>query len=366
MEFKDIAGNEQLKEVLVGMADSGKIPHAMLFYENDGCGAFALVQAWLQYIFNTSGNKVAKMIHPDIHYIYPVNIGSLSGSLKSDAVTSDTYIAEFRKLAISNPYFLEEELNNAIGLEGRVGIIAMPQAKALMNSLYLSPVEDGYKVVVVYLPEKMNDVCANKLLKVIEEPPEMTLFMMITHNPDKVIQTIFSRCQSFRVLPAEKGEVAEVLEHQFGMNGLDADRYAMASGGSVGQALYLATDSEDYRFYMNMFSDLMQAIVAKDLLTALEVSEDLAAIDSKEKQKAFLVFAGDALRKIYVLQNGLPEIAGIREEDSVFYENMARQLPQRFCEKVLPILDKTMSQLARNVSQKMLFTDLTNRIFLSI
>lgn len=378
MRFADITGNQSVKAALSGMVDSGRIPHAMLFYENDGCGALAIVSAFLQYLNcqNPSGGdscgecpscrKISKMIHPDIHYVYPVNIGSKSGKKKAEDVTSETYITEFRELASANPYFLEDQLSDAIGLEGRVGNISISEAKSITSKLYLSSVEGGYKAVVMYLPEKMGEACANKLLKIIEEPPFQTLFLLITHNPDKVMQTIFSRCQSSRILPLSKEEVCSVLVEKFGIGQEEASKAAAQAGGSIGEALWASGDREDYNAYMDMFSDLLNSIVARDLITALDVADSITSLDSREKQKAFITFAGDCIRKIFLLQQGLPQISGITAQEQAFFQNMATRLPGKFCSRTLANLDQTSKLLSRNVSQKMLFTDLANRMFISI
>lgn len=378
MKFADIMGNQAVRSALSGMVDSGRIPHAMLFYENDGGGALAMISAFLQYLYcqNPSGGdscgecpscrKISKMIHPDVHYIYPVNIGSKSGKKKAEDIISETYITEFRDLAARNPYFLEDQLSDAIGLEGRVGNISISEARSITSKLYLSAVEGGYKAVVLYLPEKMGEACANKLLKIIEEPPMQTLFLMVTHNPDKVMQTIFSRCQSSRILPLAKEEVSQVLIEKFGISQEDAVKCAAQSGGSIGSALWAAGDREDYNNFMDMFSDLLNAIVARDLISALDVADSICSLDSREKQKAFITFAGDCTRKIFLLQQGLGQISGVTAQEQAFFQNMAARLPGKFCSRTLANLDQAAYLLSRNVSQKILFTDLADRMFISI
>ena len=210
MQFSEIIGNAEVAKALVSMADSGRVAHAMLMYENEGCGALALALAYVQYL-NCSNphdgdscgecpscRQMAKLIHPDVHYVFPVNKGPKTSD---DKPTSESYLKYWRELAIANPYFVEADLQRAIGIESKNGLIAVAEARNIISKLSLTAVADGYKAVIFYLPEKMNQETANRLLKMVEEPPVKTLFIFITHAPEKVLQTIFSRCQSVRVIP---------------------------------------------------------------------------------------------------------------------------------------------------------------------
>ena len=351
MRFADIIGNAEVAKALASMADSGRVAHAMLMYENEGCGALALALAYVQYL-NCSNphdgdscgecpscRQMSKLIHPDVHYVFPVNKGPKTSD---DKPTSESYIQYWRELAIANPYFVEADLQKAIGIESKNGLIAVAEAKSIISKLSLTAVADGYKAVIFYLPEKMNQETANRLLKMVEEPPEKTLFIFITHAPEKVLQTIFSRCQSIRVMPLTKDETAQV------------------------KALNPFDDREEYNLFMDLFSDLMNAIVARDLMAALECGEVVAALDSREKQKAFCAFAGECIRKIFMIQQNMPQIAGVAEEEQEFYSAMAGKCGKGFCSKSITNIEKVVAMIDRNVSSKILFCDLVNRMFLSV
>ncbi len=375
MKFADIIGNKAAADALLSMADSGRVAHAMLFYENEGCGAIPLALAYVQYL-NCSNpvdgdscgecpscRQMAKLIHPDVHFVFPVNKGPKSSD---DKPTSESYVRYWRELVLNNPYFLESDLQKAIGIESKSGLIAVAEAKSIIGKLSLTAVADGYKAVIFYLPEKMNQETANRLLKMVEEPPEKTVFIFITHAPEKVLQTIFSRCQSLRVLPSSVEDVEAVLVQKLGVDPSEARAKAAVSGGSVGMAMSMIGDKEDYNRFMDMFSDLMNSLVARDLSSALECGEQIASLDSREKQKAFCTFAGDCIRKIFMLQQKLPQIAGIPEEESAFYETMAQKCGRKFCSKTITNIEKVAYMIDRNVNSKILFCDLVNRMFLSI
>ena len=351
MRFSEIIGNEVVAKALASMADSGRVAHAMLLYENEGSGALPLALAYLQYLNCEdrqdgdscgecpSCRQMAKLIHPDVHFIFPVNKGPKS---TDDKPVSESYIRYWRELALADPYFKEADLQKAIGIESKSGLIAVAEAKSIITRLSLAPVYDGYKAVVFYLPEKMNQETANRLLKMVEEPPEKTLFLFITHAPEKVLQTIFSRCQSIRVMPLTKEEQRAV------------------------DAMKPQSEDEDAVVYMDLFSDLLRAVVMRDLTSALECGESMASLESREKQKAFCAFAADCLRKIFLVQQKLPQIASVSDGEQEFYEEMAQKCPKGFCVKAVTNIEKVVAMIDRNVNSKILFCDLVNRMFMNI
>ena len=351
MRFQDVIGNERVAQTLAAMADSGRVAHAMLLYENEGCGALPLALAYIQYLncANPSNGdscgkclsckQMEKLIHPDVHFVFPVNKGPKSSD---DKPTSESYIKYWRELAIADPYFTEADLQKAIGIESKNGLIAVAEAKSIISKLSLTSVADGYKAVVFYLPEKMNQETANRLLKMVEEPPEKTIFLFITHAPEKVLQTIFSRCQSIRVLPLTKEEAEQV------------------------RLCKPEEDREEYNRFSDLFADLMNAIVSRNLMSALDCSEQMAALESREKQKAFCTFASDCIRKIYMIQQNMPQIADVSEDEQEFYSKMASSCGKSFCQRSVTNIDKVVAMIDRNVSSKILFCDLVNRMFLSL
>lgn len=374
MKFADIPGNESLKKTLAAMADSGRVAHAMLLFENEGCGALPVALAYIQYLNCTdrkngdscgecpSCRKMSKLIYPDAHFIFPVNT---SRKIDVQKPVSESFSGLWRELVLKNPYFLESELYSALGIEGKAGVIAIAEAKNILEKLSLAPVEDGYKTVLMWLPEKMNAETANKLLKVVEEPPEKTVFIFVTHHPDKVLPTIFSRCQSYRIMPLSKEELSGVLINGFGKDAAAAEQQAAISGGSVGVALDAMGEREEYNAFMQIFGDLMRALSKRDLYAALEASDSISSMDSREKQKAFCIFAGECIRKIFLCRNGMSDIAGIPREEAGFYSDMASAAGVSFCSKASALLDRSVMLLDRNVNQKMIFSDLVGQMFVN-
>ena len=337
MRFADRKGNEAAVEVLRSMADSGRIPHAMLLYENQGCGALAIALAYLQRLnceHPVNGDacgecpscrQMAKLVHPDVHFVFPVAAGSV---IKDDHPVSDMGIGAFRELFLRNPYFSEQELYDALGVEGKSGNISVFEAKNIINQLSLSAVAGGYKAVVMFLPERMNTQAANKLLKILEEPPAKTVFMLITQNPEDVLSTIFSRCQGLRILPFDRSQ------------------------------LVVSAYSEENAALWN---PLCGALLKKDLYAALECADAIAALGSREKQKAFCNFASEQIRKAFLCDKGLENIASVTDGEAP-----VRGLSSRFCLKAVSSIDRASMLIGRNVSAKMVFTDLVNRLFVNL
>lgn len=326
MTFAQVSGQDQVKAALAGMVDADRVPHAILFHEDDGGGAFPLALAFLQYLFcahrdgDSCGscpvcNKIGKLIHPDIHFIFPTAAGSISLE----------YMDKFRPLALERPCFTAAELLEAMGIEGKNSMIAVSEAKHLLDALSLSALEGGYRAVVIYLPEKMNQEAANRLLKMIEEPPQQTQFVLITHAPEKVLVTISSRCQRIRVAPS-------------------------------GPAAVVAFEEPE------LLHDLMDALLAKDLLSALGVADRLSALTSRESAKSFCKFAADAMRQLFLRQQGVTSLAVDGEE----YDAWAAKCRKTFPRQALDALGRAQSLIDRNVNMKILFTDLVDRLYLSI
>lgn len=298
-----------IEEILKGMVDAGRVPHAIMFSEPDGGPAFGLTVGFLKYLYGEAGGRVAKLIHPDVHFIFPTTSPQTSSSLAP----------QFRELALANPSFTEAELNSALGIEGKSSLIAVAEAKEVLSSLSLSALEGGWRSVVIYLPEKMNQETANRLLKSIEEPSEKTLFILITHAPEKVLRTIWSRCQHFQ----------------------------------LGDALRTPDfDSPE------LLDTLMDALSSRDLFAALEAGEKISSLPSRENAKAFCKFAADAMRNLFIAQQGLDLPATSSGKASEWAPRFKKTFPRA----AAACFDRAARLVDRNVNTKIVFTDLVNRL----
>lgn len=359
------------------MADRDKIPHAILMYENEGCGALPLALSFLQYVNcknrhdgDSCGhcpacNQSSKLIFPDTHFTFPITSGTkVSG--EAGKLVCDQFSPYWKELVLKNPYFLENELSSALGYEKKSGIISKAEGSAILQKLSLSSVTDGYRAIIIWLPEKMNLQTANMLLKSIEEPYGKTIYILITHSPEEVLQTISSRCLHIRVSPSSKENVKKTLTEFFGIASEEAEIAASFSWGSVGAALQSLSDKSAASEIKELFFDLMKNLMYKNYISALETGEAIASLESREKQKAFCNFAGEAMRKIFMLQQGLPSLSGVHPDYEAFYREAAGRCKKSFSRKAIEILSKAYQMLDRNVNQKIVFTNLVNRMFVSI
>ena len=372
--FSDIPGNDSVKKALVSMVDGGRVPHAIMMYENDGCGALALAQTFLQYASCSnrhdgepcgkcpSCNQFSKMIYPDLHYTFPVTTGTkVSGEAKN--LICDMFVPYWRELVLGNPYFLESELSTALGFEKKSGQILVAEGHDILKKLSMSAVSGGYRAIVIYLPESMNASTANMLLKAIEEPEANTVFILVTHSPESVLPTISSRCQGVRVLPLSREEVSAELQGRFGVPKEDADMAAVISGGSVGVALRELSEKEDVMAVKDLLRQLLLSLVARDLKASLETGEVVAAMESREKQKLFCNFAADALRNIFLIQQEMEGIAAISASDADWIRTVAGGCSRTFSRKALDVFNKASMLIDRNVSQKIIFANLVDRLY---
>ena len=323
-----VYGNTEICEALHRMAESGHVPHAILLHEDDGAGAFPVILNFLEELYK--GNpRVAKLIHPDIHFVFPV--------AGPDKPVSIQFMKPFRELLLENPYFFENELYTAIGIEGKQSNISVNEARALLDTLSLSAVEGGYRTVVMYLPEKMNAQAANALLKMVEEPPLRTLFLLITHAPEKVLVTISSRCLHLRLQPL-------TLE-------ADAEVHATEAAGNT--------------VLRDLFHDIMEALTTRNLIQALETADAVADLKDREKQKAFCRLASEDLRRIFLLQK-TPQLAQLPQGEEDWFRRMASAFKPTFPRKAVEALERAQMLIERNVNQKILFTDLVNKLYISL
>ena len=205
MRFEDVIGHDGLKDQLKNMVDTGRISHALMFTGNEGSGNLALALAFGSYLLSkncedehASMVKCAKFVHPDFFFCYPVN---KTKKVTGTKIYSKDFITEWREFLLNDPYMSNGDWMAHLGIENKQGLINVNQAKEVLKDLSLKPYESQYKVMLVWLPEKMNNETANKLLKILEEPPQKTVFILVSQNPEKLLPTIQSRVQMVHVKP---------------------------------------------------------------------------------------------------------------------------------------------------------------------
>ncbi len=372
MQFADIIGHSQIIENLRKMVDTNRVPHAILFTEKHGYGALHLVLATISYMFCTDKqdgdscgrcsqcSKTGKLVHPDLHFTFPINTSTLVGKDKRAEI--DEFYPLWRELVKENPWFSEQELYRAIGIENKFGNISVNEANGIMRKLSLSSYEGGAKIMIIMFPERMNQEAANKLLKSLEEPQPDTYYFMISHNPGKIISTILSRCRIIELMPIERDILGNAIQRDFSLPEDDASFWARCSGGSYGKAAELIAGESEQSENYSLFLELLTLGVKKDLVGMFDIWNNIAGW-GKEAQKSFCSEGLEILRKLYIINMGLDDISYTHPGEQERLKKLSGSLKGNFYEKGYGFLNSAIDCIERNVNPKFIFCDLCNRIY---
>ncbi|MFA5325664.1 MAG: DNA polymerase III subunit delta [Bacteroidales bacterium] len=377
MRFSEIIGNSELKLHLAQMVDKGMLGHALLFQEESGCGGLAVALALAQYVNCKqhvdgdscgecpSCHKYQKLIHPDLHFAFPVNTSKESATSEKKKPVSDFFLQNWRELILNNPYFSEQDLYINIGIENKSGNISVYEAKQIIDKLSLRSFEGEYKTMIIWLPEKMNAEASNKLLKLLEEPPLGTLFLLVSQSPEKLLPTIISRCQIIRIQPIPTEKLSIILKKRCNISDSKASIIAKLSSGSYGKALNILSEQEETSEFKEIIEQLFEAGMGKKLYSMFPIWGNLAEL-GRERQKEFCIYAENYIRKIFMVANGLSEISFTSDEEMAYINSLASKINPAFYEKGLKIFDDAISSIENNVSSKLIFCNLCNRLLLSL
>ncbi|MBQ9751481.1 MAG: DNA polymerase III subunit delta [Paludibacteraceae bacterium] len=372
MQFRNIIGQEEVKQQLRQAVRDGRIPHAQLFTGISGVGKLPLALAYAQYIAcpnrtdeDSCGTcptclQYQKLQHPDLHFAFPI--------VKGDAGdVCDDFMDKFRSMILSQPYFDIDDWYRYLGVETKQGMIYEKESGEILRKLSLKSFGDGYKVMIIWLPEKMHVACANKLLKLLEEPPMKTVFLLVSEQPELLLTTIVSRTQEVRVPRLTEAEIAEVLlrDHSDVSPSLAADIAHMSSGSYL-TALKVVDENEGNSQNFNDFVALMRNAwlvgQKKDYSALLQLRKwSLDMADSnlgREKQKAFLQYAQRQLRENYIYNFHCADMNYQTEAERNFSSKFAPFIHENNVERMMDELSKAEQQIAQNGNAKIIFFDL--------
>ncbi|MFA7116089.1 MAG: hypothetical protein WC140_02480 [Bacteroidales bacterium] len=373
MRFNDIIENKELILNLKKMSDTNRVAHAIMFVENDGQGAIGMVLSLTQYIMCESHNegdscgkcpkcnRISKLIHPDVHFVFPVNSTSKSSSRKP---ISEDYLNIWRSVVLDNPYFTETKLNSELGIENKVGIINVAEADRLLQILSLHSYEGGKKVFIIYLPERMNTATSNKLLKMIEEPTPNTYFFFVSHSPENIIQTIISRCLLIRLDSIDTNALTEQLILKYDLSKEEAYSFAKISNGNYGQAISYIKDKNIRSPYLELIEKLLKESYKRNLFNLLQNNDAFVKL-GRDKQKAFTQYFEEIIRKIMLCNQGLEKIAFCTEEELQLVKNY-KNISLGFFEPIFKKLEDLRMSIESNVNAKVAFFNFMNLLFIDM
>lgn len=363
MFFKDIIGQEQVKERLRLELHEGRVPHAQLFAGPEGSGALPLAIAYARFLLCThrgetdacgtcpSCVKLNKLAHPDLHFVFPVVKRKGGGD-----TVSDDYIREWRELAISTPYFGLNHWLDAMGAENQQAQIFVKESDELTRKLSLKSSEGGYKVVVLWLPEKMKVECANKLLKLLEEPPALTVFLLVSEEPDRILPTILSRTQRVNVPRLGDSEISTALSRQFGLQLSDAAETARLANGSYLQALEIIHRGDDNLLFFELFVSLMRLAYQRKVKDMKDWSETVATM-GRERQKNFLAYCQRMVRENFISNFHRRELNYMNRDEANFAVRFAPFINERNVIGIADELSEAQAHIEQNVNPRMVFFD---------
>ncbi len=370
MNFSRIPGHKETIAKLIRSVSEERVSHAQLFTGPEGCGSLALALAYAMYVScenRTSEDscgtcksclKYEKMIHPDLHFVFPV-----IRDKKNAEPVSDAYIEQWREFVRQSPYFAVNDWLNSIEVENAQGLIFASEAGEIIKKLSLKTFESDFKIMIIWLPEKMHPAAANKLLKLIEEPPDKTLFILVSDEPDKLLPTIISRCQLLKIPGFSDEDIREYLKTNYSDDDRKAAEIAKVSNGNIIRAIALHENEESAIQNLDRFKNLMRFAWKRDIVSVIGWSEEIAST-GREPQKNFLSFSLRILRENLMLsldqmKNNLVFLAG---DEASFSDNFHPFITQK---NIYPLTDEfnlAHSHVEANGNAKIIFLDLALKV----
>lgn len=369
MQFREIIGQESIKKQLCLSVQKGRIPHAQLLTGKQGIGKLQLAIAYAQYLNcpnRTESDSCGvcptclqyqKLQHPDLHFAFPI--------VKTDAGdVCDDYMDTFREVVLNQQYFSLDDWYKALGVETKQGMIYEKESSEILRKLSLKSYGDGYKVMIIWNPEKMNQVCANKLLKLLEEPPRETVFLLVSEHPELLLSTIVSRVQQIRVPDLSEEELSKYFP---------SDIAHIASGGYLTAKKVAENNEQNQRFLQDFVSLMRNAWKVghkRDYVALQEMRKwSLEMADSKvgrERQKAFLQYALQQVRENFIRNFAQPEMNYQTQEEAAFSERFCPFIHEGNVELLVDELSRAEQQISQNGNAKIIFFDLCLQMIVHI
>lgn len=363
MYFKDIIGQESIKQRLIQDVNEGRIPHARLICGPEGVGKLPLAIAYARYVscknrteHDACGTcpscvKFDKLVHPDVHFVFPI-----IKSAKGKKEVCDDYITEWRSFVLNNPYFNLGHWLNEIDAENSQAIIYAKESDEIIRKLNLKSSEGGFKVVIVWLAEKMHQVCANKLLKLLEEPPEKTVFLLIAEAPDMLLTTILSRTQRLNMKKIDDESIAKVMQQRYGVDKQESFSIAHLANGNFIKAMETIHLNEEKQLFFDLFVNLMRLSYQRKIKEMKLWSEQVANL-GRERQKNLLEYCQRMVRENFIYNLHKPELVYMTTDERNFATRFAPFINHRNVMKLMDELAEAQMHIQQNVNAKMVFFD---------
>ncbi len=376
MKFKEVIGQEEAQQRLIQMVSEGRVPHAMMFCGPSGCGKMALALAFASYLLckNSEGTDdscgtcqqcamLRSWSHPDLLFTYPVI--KPSGSSADHKTISDDYAREWREMLSEGPYFSMDQWLEKMKAGNQQALIYVAESEVLIRKLSMKSSQGGYKVNIIWLPERMREDCANKMLKIIEEPPQQTVFLMVCEEPERLLETIRSRVQRIDMKRIDTQAIEKALVERRAIDEVMAHQIARASNGDWLKALEELDASNENHQFLDLFILLMRQAYMRNVKDLKVWSESVAAL-GRERQKRMLVYFQHLVRENFMYNFGNPELVYMTTAESNFAKNFARFINEANVIEINDIFATALRDIGQNGNPKMVFYDVALKMIVAI
>lgn len=367
MFFNEVIQQSEIKERLIRSARENRVSHAQLFLGPEGAGALPLALAYAQYLLCTDKQehdscgvcnnciRIKKLEHPDLHFSFPV-------VLQKDKVEiADDRIAEFRKAVIEQPYLSINHFLSLLDEDTKSPVIGTKEAGSIIKKLNYKSYEGQYKILIMWMAETMNTTAANNLLKIIEEPPDHTVFLLIAQNAESMLPTILSRTQIIKVNRLKDDEITTALKEKFALDDEQALNMALLAEGNYWTALNLALELEDNGFDMTTFREWMLLCHRKNIPGLMKWADEIAAL-SREQQRGFIRYAMHIFRQCIVGTYTDLELQRVREEEADFIAKFSQFVHGLNIIQLNEEFNKSHYYIERNANPKLVFINLSFKV----
>lgn len=367
MRFDEVIGQKEVTDRLLQMVQEERLPHALMLCGSSGSGKMALALALASFLLTDANKQLTstqrqqadamlnKWEHPDLHFSYPVI--RPTGTSPEHKMTSSDFGRQWHEMLKKGAYFSMDQWLTMMDANNQQAVIGVGESDELIRKLSLKSSQGGYKVSIIWLPERMNQECANKLLKLLEEPPSQTVFVMVCEAPEHLLETIRSRVQRIDVKKIDEEDIKRALVERRGIDEATAQRVARVAGGNWLKALGELDADNENRAFFDMFVLLMRLAYKRDIHDLRRWSDNVAGY-GREKQKRMLTYFMRLVRENFMYNFGMPELVYMTQEEEEFARNFARFINEANVVEISGLLQRCIRDISQNANGKIVFFDL--------
>ena len=371
MKFSEVIGQHEISKRMMQMVADEKVPHALMLCGPAGCGKLAVALAMASYLLgdrdeSANANAVAmlaKFQHPDLHFVYPVI--RPAGTSSEKKITSDDFTRQWTSLLTETAYFSFEEWLNRMEAVNQQAQIFAAEGDVITHKLSLKSSQGGYKVCLIWLPERMHTTFANKILKLLEEPPAQTVFILVSEEPHLLLETIRSRVQRIDLRRIDDEDIEKALMAKRGLDAGNAHRITRIANGNWLKAKEMLDASNENNQFLDMFIMLMGMAYARNTKGMKKWTDTVSAF-GREKQRRMLKYFSLQVRENFMTNFGTPQLTYQTEEEETFSKNFARFINEANVIEIQELIDHTIRAIGQNANAKMQFFDFALKMIVLI